>query len=99
MIETVLKKERQRNEILLGMYEEELSKLPKGKIIPKVLNGRTYFYLRFRNGEKICTSYLGKDKNVLAETEEKLDRRKVVEKLIKDLKAENKKIARLEVKI
>ena len=99
MIETVLKKERQRNEILLSMYEEELSKLPKGKIIPKVQNGRTYFYLLFRTGEKICTLYLGKDKNALAETEEKLDRRKVVEKLIKELKAENKKIAKLEVKV
>lgn len=99
MIETVLKKERQRNEILLSMYEEELSKLPKGKIIPKVQNGRTYFYLRFRTGEKICTLYLGKDKNAFAETEEKLDRRKVVEKLIKELKAENKKIAKLEVKV
>ena len=99
MIETVLKKERQRNEILLSMYEEELSKLPKGKIIPKVQNGRTYYYLRFRTGEKICTLYFGKDKNALAETEEKLDRRKVVEKLIKELKAENKKIAKLEVKV
>lgn len=99
MIETVLKKERQRNEILLGIYEEELSKLPKGKIIPKIQNGRTYFYLRFRSREKVCTSYLGKDKNTLAETEEKLNRRKVVEKLVKELKAENRKIAKLEEKI
>ena len=42
---------------------------------------------------------MGKDKNTLAETEEKLNRRKVVEKLVKELKAENRKIAKLEEKI
>ena len=99
MIESILKKEKQRNEILLIAYEEELASLPKGKIIEKILNGRVYYYLRFRNGEKVFTSYLGKDKGALVEMQEKLDRRKVVEKLIKELKTENKKIVRLEEKL
>lgn len=99
MIEAILKRERERNEILLAKYMEELYMLPKGKIVSKKQQERTYYYLKFRNGDKIQTIYLGKNSKIIEETEEKLQRRKFIEKIIKEIKAENQKIVKLESKL
>ena len=52
LIYSVLEDERKRNEYMLKRYEEELSLLPKGKITPKITKVNTYYYLKYRDGQK-----------------------------------------------
>jgi hypothetical protein len=51
--------------------QKELNKgiesLPKGSVKKRNIYGRTYYYLQFRNGEKVVHKYLGKEKPALIE--------------------------------
>lgn len=96
IIYSILEDERKRNEYMLERYEKELSLLPKGKITPKITKANTYYYLKYRDGQKVCAKYIGKNEEDIALVAERLERRKVVEKLIKELKAERAKIKKME---
>ena len=56
----------------------------------------TYYYLKYRNGQKVCAKYIGVNPEDIALIEEQLERRKVVEGLVKELKAEQAKIRKME---
>ena len=96
MLKIAISREEVRNEKMIAEYTKELEKLPKGKITPKVINGKSYYYLYFRDGEKIISKYIGKDENDLIILREQLDRRNQVEEIIKKLKEERTKIKKLE---
>lgn len=96
LIYSVLEHERKRNEYMLERYEKELLLLPKGKITPKITKANTYYYLKYRDGQKVCAKYIGMNEEDIALVEEQLARRKVVEKLVKELKAEHAKIKKME---
>lgn len=96
LIYSVLEDERKRNEFMLKRYEKELSLLPKGKITPKTTKANTYYYLKYRDGKKVCAKYIGVNEEDIALIAERLKRRKVVEGLIKELKAEQIKIKKME---
>jgi len=65
----------------------KLSKLPKGNIKKRKINGKIYFYLQERQNSKIIHKYLGKSypEKIAKEIEER-------EKLKKELKEELKKV-------
>ena len=46
---------------MLARYQETLSELPKGTISEKLINGNTYYYLKYRDGKKVISKYVGKD--------------------------------------
>ena len=94
LIYSILENERKRNEYMLKRYEEELSLLPKGKITPKITKVNTYYYLKYRDGQKVCAKYIGMNKEDVSLISEQLERRKVVEAIIKELKSEQAKIKR-----
>lgn len=96
LIYSVLEDERKRNEYMLERYEIELSLLPKGKITPKITKANTYYYLKYRDGKKVCAKYIGTNEKAIAFVSERLERRKVVERLIEELKAEQAKIKKME---
>ena len=96
LIYSVLEDERKRNEYMLERYEKELSLLPKGKITPKITKANTYYYLKYRDGQKVCAKYIGMNEEDIALVAEQLKRRKVVESLVKELKAEQAKIRKME---
>ena len=50
LLHTVMQ-ERQRIENMLAQYEAELSLLPKGTISEKNSGGKTYYYLKYRDGK------------------------------------------------
>ena len=41
----IFSREKTRNENIITEYTKELKTLPRGKIIPKVINGKIYYYL------------------------------------------------------
>ena len=96
LIYTVLQEERKRNEYMLERYQKELSQLPKGKLTPKITKANTYYYLKFRDGNKVCAKYIGMNEDNIKFVIEQLERRKVVEEIIKELKSEQAKIKKME---
>ncbi len=96
LIYSVLEDERKRNEYMLEKYEKELSLLPKGKVTPKITKSNTYYYLKYRDGQKVRMKYIGISKEDISLVTEQLERRKVVQELIKKLKIEQVKIKKME---
>ena len=75
LIYSVLKDERKRNEYMLERYEKELSLLPKVKLTPKITKANTYYYLKYRDGKKVCAKYIGMNEEDVALVAERLERR------------------------
>ena len=93
---TVISREEPRNENKITEYTKELETLPRGKINPKTVNGKTYYYLYYRDGKKVVSKYIGKDEESLTAVREQLTRRSQIEEIIKKLKEEKAKIKKLE---
>lgn len=93
---TVISREEVRNENMLNEYTKKLETLPKGKITPKTVNGKMYYYLYYRDGKKVVSKYIGKDDKRLTAVREQLTRRSQIEEIIKKLKEEKVKIKKLE---
>lgn len=62
MILTTVMQEKQRIDYMLEKYQEALAELPKGTISEKQVKGNTYYYLKYREGKKIVSKYIGKKK-------------------------------------
>lgn len=58
-IDTVLQKEKQRNERMRLAYEKRISDLPRGSLLVREINGKKYCYLRYREGKKVIQKYAG----------------------------------------
>ena len=71
---------------MLARYHETLSELPKGTISEKLIKGNTYYYLKYRDGKKVISKYVGKDK--IQEVRELVEKRRHIEALIKSLTEE-----------
>jgi hypothetical protein len=41
-------------------YQRELAKLPRGCIVKKIIGGRAYFYLAFRDKDRVRFQYKGR---------------------------------------
>lgn len=96
ILSTLLRKEENRNNNMILEYMNELDTLPKGSISPKNVKGNTYYYLTFRDGNKVVSKYLGKNEMDLTSIKEQLTRRKQVEDMIKKLNEEKIQIQKLE---
>ena len=92
----LLSKEENRNENMIIEYNRELKTLPKGSIKSKKVKNKVYYYLTFRDGNKVITNYIGKDEESLLSIREQLARRKQVEEILKKLKEEKLKIKKME---
>jgi hypothetical protein len=81
-------REAKRMAALQQSYEKQLESLPKGTIREKERNGRKYFYLAYRVGDKVMSKYIGNDESALDGIREQLERRKNIEALLKSIKNE-----------
>lgn len=92
---TVISREEARNENMITEYTKELETLPRGKITPKTVNDKTYYYLYYRDGKKVVSKYIGKGEESLTAVREQLTRRSQIEEIIKKLKEEKAQIKKL----
>ena len=83
-----VQKEKERIEYMLELYRQQLNNLPKGSVVQKIVNQNVYFYLKYRDGKKIFTDYLGKDGEKVQNVREKLEKRRHIEAMIAHLKSE-----------
>ena len=96
MLKKVILREETRNANMISEYSNELLTLPKGKIIPKIVNSKTYYYLYYRDGKKVISKYLGKDEKYISQVREQLMRRSQIEEILKRLKEEKNQIKKME---
>jgi len=81
-------REAKRMNALREAYEKQLKNLPKGSLRTKERNGKKYFYLSYRCNGKVVSDYVGNDESVIEDLRERLERRKGVEGLLKNIKKE-----------
>jgi len=80
----VLEEQIRRNQKNIAMYREKVSLLPKGTIHVRKVNGKEYYYLKFRDSEgKRVDRYIKKID--LAIVKHELNTRKQIEKWIKEM--------------
>lgn len=84
IIDTILK-EKTRIEYMLDRYRKIIDELPKGTLSESDKNGRKYYYLKYRDGKKVVTKYLGKD---VGDMPVLIEKRKHTETMIKSLENE-----------
>lgn len=85
LLRTIMQ-ERQRIENMLTRYETELLTLPKGSISEKRSGEKSYFYLKYRDGKRIVSKYISRQK--VDEVRDCLERRKHIEAMIHSLQEE-----------
>lgn len=92
IISTVLQ-EKQRIDHMLAKYQEALAELPKGTISEKQVKGNTYYYLKYRDGKKVVSKYIGKKD--IDGLKQQIDRRRHIETMIRSLLEEQKLAAKV----
>ena len=84
IIDTILK-EKNRIEYMLERYRKIIDELPKGSLSESNKNGQKYYYIKYREGKKVITKYIGKD---AGEMPALIEKRKHTEAMIKSLEEE-----------
>lgn len=87
LIIDTIQKEKTRIEYMLERYRKIIDDLPKGTLSESNKNGQKYYYLKYREGKKVITKYLGKD---AGEMPALIEKRKHTEAMIKSLEEELK---------
>jgi hypothetical protein len=59
-IKNMLNEELQNSIQIRKDYERALNNIPKGSLVRKIISGHEYFYLAFRDGQKVKFDYIGK---------------------------------------
>lgn len=93
LIISTLLQEKRRIDYMLRKYQEALAGLPKGTLSEKMANGNMYYYLKYRDGQKVISQYIRKqDADTLRQ---QIDKRRHIEAMIKSLQEEQALAARV----
>jgi len=95
VIESMLAEERQRNLDMQKSYIAEIHKLPKGSVVVKKVGNKEYCYLKYRQGEKFISQYMGPASEKAEQLKKEVEKRRHFEKLLRELKAEHKIIRKV----
>ena len=95
VISGMLQEEKQRNLEMQETYKREIKALPKGSIMTKTVSGRQYYYLRYRQGDKVKNDYIGKDENLVEEIKRNIEKRKYLQNVLKRLQLEYKQMTKI----
>ena len=88
LLESIVLQEKSRIENMITMYENELLSLPHGTLVKKTINHKDYYYIQYREGKKVTSKYIGKTEEEMAVVKGNLERRRQIETILKNLKAE-----------
>ena len=94
MIREMLEEELDRNSRAQKAYEAERDRLPKGSVTVKRRGSREYCYLKYRDGSRVVTDYVGIASKVEPELRDAVARRKEIENAIRQLRNEQAYIER-----
>lgn len=91
----IIQEESQRNLLMQKQYETKINQLPKGKVISKQAGNYEYYYLKYRDGKKTITDYIGRDEKKIEDIKNQIDKRKHFERMLAELKEESKLIQKV----
>jgi len=89
----MLEEEKLRNLDMQEAYEREIAALRKGSIMTKTVSGKNYYYLKYRQGDKVKNDYIGKDENTVQAIKKEIEKRKYLQGVLKRLKIEYHQIS------
>ena len=95
IIDEVIEKEKFRNRAMCDQLERQLEKLPKGSLVIRDVGNRKYCYLRYRDGKKIITKYVGTGEKTDEIRAMIMERERIVSE-IKELDLEYERIGKME---
>lgn len=90
ILDEVLIEEYERSERIKQMYMEKLRDLPKGSLSRKIISGKEYYYLQYREGDKVKGEYVQNDQVELLQKQ--IEDRRRYQKGIRRIEADQKKI-------
>jgi uncharacterized protein (UPF0305 family) len=67
---------------------EQIAKLPRGSLTIKRMGTREYWYLKYREGKKVVSKYIGKVSDAIDELKAQIKKRQDLEKDLKKLDKE-----------
>ncbi len=87
----VLQDELDRNRRMQSRYRQEIDQLPKGSLYLRKINQQQYYYLNYREKNKVVAKYLGRqDEPKIEDVKHNIAERKRYEELLKKLGREEK---------
>lgn len=92
IIVEMLEEELDRNARAQAAYAAERDRLPKGSVCVKTRGSKAYCYLKYRDGQRTVTQYVGVALSVEEDLRAQVARRKEVEAAIRQLKEEQRYI-------
>lgn len=93
ILDGVMREEYDRLNRIIAKVEQEIKELPKGYISEKNIHGKKYYYLQYREDDKVRSVYLKKGE--LDTYRDLIDRRNELMGKLKELKADRKKLERV----
>jgi len=96
IIKGILKEELENSFKIKERFLISLNELPQGSLRKKKIEGYEYYYLKYREGPKVKTKYLGKlSKEQLKEYKEIKDQKQKYKNSIKELNQQIKYLQRI----
>ena len=89
LLAQIVNEEKIRIEKMIADYETALLSFPKGVLVVKMVKENQYYYLQYRDGKKTVSEYVGKDTEKVAEIRLRVERRKQIELILKELREEH----------
>lgn len=93
LLATTVSRDIDRIEYMINKYGQIRSALPKGTICKKHLGNKDYYYLKYRDGDRVVSDYIHAED--LENLKELVEHRKHVELMIRSLKEELKTAKKL----
>lgn len=94
IIRETLEEELARNERSQHVYEREIARLPRGSVTVRTRRGRQYCYLKYRDGAKVVTDYVGLECSVGDDLRRQIAKRQSLQESLRRLKREHAFIVR-----
>jgi hypothetical protein len=85
---TTTMREMKKMSVLRDAYEKQLEELPRGSLQIKKRKDKQYYYLAYRDNDKVVSQYAGNNEKTISYLKEQLERRKGIERLLRSIKKE-----------
>lgn len=92
VVEEVLKEEYDRSVRLCRLMQAEFDSLPKGSIRARSIKGHEYYYLNYRDGDKVRSDYIAAAD--LDDMRYKVKRRRELKEALKEQRRTQRQIER-----
>lgn len=87
----VMQDELERNRRMQIRYQKEIDQLPQGSLFRRMIKGHPYYYLNYREKDKVISKYLGKlDEFGVENIKNRIAERKRYQNLLRKLRSEEK---------